>query len=258
MSTAKLKLVRKLAMKKFRAETGLFIAEGLRLCEVALNHAEIEFGFYTENFLKTARATELINELKKVTTIEKISDAEFSKLSDTETPQGILLAVRQNLSTLEKVTGKFLIVVLDGVKDPGNVGTILRTAEAFGCGVIILDGAVDVFNAKVVRSSMGAIFTLPITKLSREKFLASMKENGVEVTAAVLDDSAEKYFCHDFTKKSAVVFGSEAAGVSTEIFCATKKIFIPMTGAAESLNVATAAGIIISEAIRQVSCYEKK
>ena len=253
MSTAKLKLVRKLAMKKFRAETGLFIAEGLRLCEVALNHAKIEFGFYTENFLKTARATKLIANLEKVTTLEKISDAEFSKLSDTETPQGILLAVRQILSTLEKVTEKFLIVALDGVKDPGNVGTILRTAEAFGCGVIILDGAVDVFNSKVVRSSMGAIFTLPIAKLSREDFLKSMKKFGVEVTATVLDETAEKYFYHDFTKKSAVVFGNESEGVSAEIFNASKKIFIPMSGTAESLNVATAAGIIIAESVRQLS-----
>ena len=147
----------------------------------------------------------------------------------------------------------FLIVALDGVKDPGNVGTILRTAEAFGCGVVMLDEAADIFNSKVVRSSMGAIFTLPIAKLSRENFLASMKNFGVEVTATVLDDTAKKYFYHDFTKKSAVVFGSEAEGVSAEIFSASKKIFIPMSGTAESLNVATAAGIIIAESARQLS-----
>lgn len=253
MSTAKIKLIRKLSMKKYRAETGLFVAEGLRLCEQALNHAEIEFGLYTKTFLKTGRHVELLTALEKVATLIEISPAEFEKLSDTETPQGILLAVRQNLATIDEVAKNFLIVALDGVKDPGNVGTILRTAEAFNCGVAMLDDAADIFNSKVVRSSMGAIFTLPIAKLSRENFLASMKKFGIEVTAAVLDDTAEKYFCHDFTKKSAVVFGSEAEGVSPEIFNASKKIFIPMSGTAESLNVATAAGIIIAESVRQLS-----
>ncbi|MBQ7629019.1 MAG: RNA methyltransferase [Selenomonadaceae bacterium] len=251
--SARLKLVRKLSMKKYREESGLFIAEGLRLCEMALNCAEIEFGFYSENFLQTARQVELIAKLEKVTRLEKISESEFAKISDTETPQGILLAIRQRLSTPQEVVAKNLIIVLDGVRDPGNVGTILRTAEAFGCGIILLDGAADIFNAKAVRASMGAIFTITAAKMSRENFLALMTENNFEITAAVLDDAAEKYFCHDFTKKSAIVFGNEAEGVSAEIFNAAKKIFIPMSGAAESLNVATAAAVIISEAIRQNS-----
>ena len=251
--SARLKLVRKLSMKKYREESGLFIAEGLRLCEMALNCAEIEFGFYSENFLQTARQVELIAKLEKVTRLEKISESEFAKISDTETPQGILLAIRQRLSTPQEVVAKNLIIVLDGVRDPGNVGTILRTAEAFGCGIILLDGAADIFNAKAIRASMGAIFTITAAKMSRENFLSLMTENNFEITAAVLDDAAEKYFCHDFTKKSAVVFGNEAEGVSAEIFNAAKKIFIPMSGAAESLNVSTAAAIIVSEAIRQNS-----
>ena len=253
MSNAKIKLVRKLSMKKYRDEFKLFIAEGLRLCEMAVTCASVEFGFYTENFLKTARAVELITKLEKITRLEKISEVNFSKISDTETPQGILLVVRQNLSMPLEVVKKNFIVVLDGVKDPGNVGTILRTAEAFDCGIILLDGAADIFNAKVVRSSMGAIFNLTAAKMSRENFLELMKSSNFEITAAVLDDTAEKYFCQDFNKKSAIVFGSEAEGVSAEIFNAAKKIFIPRSGAAESLNVATAAGIIISEAVRQNS-----
>ena len=251
--SAKLKLVRKLSMKKYRDEFKLFVAEGLRLCEPALNCAEFEFGFYTENFLKTARQVDLIAKLEKVTRLEKISESDFAKISDTEKPQGLLLVVRQRLSTPQEILSKNILVVLDGVKDPGNVGTILRTAEAFGCGIILLEGAADIFNPKVVRSSMGAIFTMTASKMSRENFLSLMKLNDFEITAAVLDDAAEKYFCHDFTKKSAIVFGNEAEGVSAEIFNAAQKIFIPMSGAAESLNVATAAAIIISEAIRQSS-----
>lgn len=255
MSSAKLKLVRKLAQKKYREEFGLFVAEGMRFCEMALDCAEIEFGFYTENFLKSARQVELIARLEKITSLEKISAEDFQKVCDTETPQGILLVVRQKISAPQDLEKKSLVVILDGVRDPGNAGTILRTAEAFDCGIIFLDGAAEIFNPKVVRSSMGAIFHAAVTKMSCENFLSWANSNDFAITAAVLDDTAEKYFCHDFTKKTAVVFGSEAAGVSAKIFDAAKKIFIPMRGTAESLNVATAAGIIISEAARQTAIY---
>ena len=172
----------------------------------------------------------------------------MEKLSDTQTPQGILLVVRQKFSTLEEVTAKKIIVALDGVQDPGNVGTILRTAAAFDCGVIMLEGSAEIFNPKVVRSSMGAIFHLPIIKLSREEFL---NMRGVEILAAAVDNSAEIYYRHDFSGKVAIVFGSEANGVSKKILDVAQKIFIPMNGHAESLNVAISTAIILSEAVRQ-------
>ena len=241
MSNAK--LVRKLAQKKFRNELKLFVAEGLRLCE-EVPPALIEFGFYTREFLSEERARLLVNRLKN---LEEISASTMEKISDTQTPQGILLVVRQRLSTLEEVLGKKIIVTLDGVQDPGNVGTILRTAAAFDCGVILLDGSAEIFNPKVVRSSMGAIFYTPITTMSRADFLRL----NVEILAAAVDTSAEIYWRHNFAQQSAIVFGSEALGVSKEILDAARKIFIPMTGHAESLNVATSAAIILSEAVRQ-------
>ena len=236
-----LKLVRKLAQKKFRNELKLFVAEGLRLCE-EVPPAQIEFGFYTREFLSEERARNLVTRLKD---LEEVSASTMEKISDTQTPQGILLVVRQKLSTLEEVLAKKIIAVSDGVQDPGNVGTILRTAAAFDCGVILLEGSAEIFNPKVVRSSMGAIFYLPIAKMTREEFL---NLRGVEILAAAVDDSAEIYFRHDFNKNVAIVFGSEAAGVSKEILAVAKKIFIPMSGRAESLNVATAAAIILAEA----------
>lgn len=254
LPTKFLKIAKKLQMKKYRQEFGLFVAEGLRLCEMALDSAEIEFGFFTEEFLKNERAAQLIEKLQAVTKLYKISADTFDKISDTQTPQGILLAIRQNLSTPEEVAKKSsVIIILDGVQDPGNVGTILRTAEAFDCGVILLEGSADIYNSKVVRASMGAIFSLKATLMTRQEFLDLMKAKKFEISAAVLDDSAEIYFKHKFKKKSAIVFGSEANGISEEISAAAKKIFIPMTGTAESLNVSTAAGIIISEIIRQRS-----
>ena len=240
------KLVRKLAQKKYRNELKLFVAEGLRLCE-EVPPAQIEFGFYTREFLSDERARRLVGRLKN---LEEISTATMEKLSDTQTPQGILLVVRQKFSTLEEVAAKKIIGALDGVQDPGNVGTILRTAAAFDCGLILLEGSAEIFNPKVVRSSMGAIFYLPFAVIGREEFLRAMSSR--EILAAAIDDSAEIYYCHDFGKSSvAIVFGSEANGVSKEILDAAPKIFIPMNGHAESLNVATSAAIIISEAVRQ-------
>lgn len=241
-----IKLVRKLAQKKYRNELKLFVAEGLRLCE-EVPPALIEFGFYTREFLSDGRSAALVRRLKN---LEEISSATLEKLSDTRTPQGILLVVRQKFSTLEEVAAKKIVVALDGVQDPGNVGTILRTAAAFDCGIILLDGSAEIFNPKVVRSSMGAIFYLPFVTTSREEFLRAMTSR--EILAAAVDDSAEIYYRHDFEKNSvAIVFGSEANGVSKKILDAAQKIFIPMNGHAESLNVATSAAIILSEIVRQ-------
>lgn len=240
------KLVRKLEQKKYRNEFKLFVAEGLRLCE-EVPPAQIEFGFYTREFLSEERGRILVERLK---TLEEISPSTMEKISDTQTPQGILLVVRQKFSTLEEVAAKKIIVALDGVQDPGNVGTILRTAAAFDCGVILLEGSAEIFNPKVVRSSMGAIFYLPVMPMSRADFLRAMSSR--EILAAAVDDSAEIYYRHDFKKNSvAIVFGSESNGVSKKILDAARKIFIPMRGHAESLNVATSAAIILSEVIRQ-------
>ena len=253
LPTKYLKIAKKLQMKKYRQEFNFFVADGLRLCEMALSSTKIEFGFFTEEFLKNERAEELVKKLQVLTKLYKIPSDTFDKISDTQTPQGILLVLRQNLSTPEDVAKKSPIIVLDGVQDPGNVGTILRTAEAFDCAVILLEGSADIYNSKVVRSSMGAIFSLPVALMTREEFLTFAQIKKFEVSATVLDPSAEIYFKHKFKKKSAIVFGSEANGVSEEVSDSAKKIFIPMQGTAESLNVSTAAGIIISEIVRQRS-----
>lgn len=251
LPSAKIKLAKKLQMKKYRQEYNLFVAEGMRLCEMAASCADIEFGFYTNAFLKTERAAELVKNLQSVTEMFEIPSATFDKICDTQTPQGILVVARQKLFSVDEILNKPLIIALDGVQDPGNVGTILRTASAFNCGVILLGDSADIFNSKVVRATMGAIFSVPTRYFSRREFLQVMKTANFEISAAVLDDSAKIYFEHDFNKKSAIVLGSEADGVSKEILKSAKKIFIPMPGNAESLNVSSAGAILISEAVRQ-------
>lgn len=251
LPSARIKLARKLQMKKYRQEYNLFVAEGMRLCEVAASCADIEFGFYTSAFLKSERAAELVKNLRTVTEMHEIPSATFDKICDTQTPQGILVVARQKLFSADEILNKPLIIALDGVQDPGNVGTILRTAGAFNCGVILLGESADIFNSKVVRATMGAIFSVPTRYFSRREFLQVMKMANFEISAAVLDESAKIYFEHDFNKKSVIVLGSEADGVSKEIAKAAEKIFIPMPGNAESLNVSSAGAILISEAVRQ-------
>ena len=253
-SNPKLKLAKKLSAKKYREESGLFVAEGLRLCEEAVETSEIEFGFYTGEFLKNERAENLIARLDKKIPLYEISPTDFSRTVDTETPQGIALVVRQKIFAPEEVAGKNLLIALDGVREPGNVGTIFRTANAFDCGVIVLEKTSDIFNPKTVRASMGAIFRLPVARMTHREFLKLMREKNFQVTATAPDSSAKIYFKRDFTGKNAIVFGNEAAGVSDEIFRAAEKIYIPMPGRAESLNVSAAAAIIISEVVRQRMC----
>ena len=181
-SNPKLKLAKKLSAKKYREESGLFVAEGLRLCEEAVGTSEIEFGFYTGEFLKNERAENLIARLDKKIPLYEISPTDFSRTVDTETPQGIALVVRQKIFAPEEVAGKNLLIALDGVREPGNVGTIFRTANAFDCGVIVLEKTSDIFNPKTVRASMGAIFRLPVARMTHREFLKLMREKKFQVT----------------------------------------------------------------------------
>ena len=214
----KIKLINKLKMKKYRDEFGLFIVEGRRLCDEAQQSgAEIIFTI----------------------TAEEIGEREFKKLSEVETPQGILMVVKRQ--TVKPIDRKGLILVLDGLQEPGNVGGIIRTAAAVGCRhLITLDNTVDPFNPKAVRSSMGGIFKLNVVSMTRAEILSS----GLPLTAAALDGVPYDRF--EFDEPTALVMGSEARGVAQSIMQSARRISIPMV-AMESLNVNVAAGILMYE-----------
>lgn len=144
-------------------------------------------------------------------------------------------------------------VVLDGVQDPGNAGTIIRTADAAGAsGVILTKGSVDIYDEKTVRATMGSLFHLPVVSgVSAEELTAWAKERGLQLYAAALDVAARPHFSCDFTKPTAIVFGNEGNGVSTELLAQAETVYIPMYGTAESLNVGTSAAIVLYEAVRQ-------
>ncbi len=180
-----------------------------------------------------------------------VKDELFSALCDTKTPQGIIAVIRKS-DTNEFIPKKNFYVYCDNIQDPGNLGTIIRTADAAGFGGVLLSpDCVDVYNPKVVRSSMGSFFNIPkITDYSYDKLFA-LKENGFRLLCGALTEDAVAYTEADLTPPAVIVIGNEGNGVSADILRECQHIIIPIYGKAESLNAAVAAAIIMYEAKRR-------
>lgn len=248
-----------LKQRKFRSEYGAFIAEGTRNVEMALaSEMTIEYCLYTEEFPQNERNTRLIKKLLEKCPCHEISQALFAKVSDTKTPQGILIVLKKNDLSLKNLTLPknipLTIAVFDGLQDPGNAGTILRTADSMGAfAVIALKGTVDMFSPKVVRATMGSIFYLPvIERVEPEELSAFCAQNELVLLAAMVDKKAKPIVNIDFKRRCAIVLGNEGNGISPQVqSLAKEKFFIPMHGRAESLNAASAAAMTFYEAARQ-------
>lgn len=231
----------KLNQKKYRAEFGMFIVEGERSVKEALASSyEIEKIIMTESFYD-AHGESFGDSLSIVTT-EKI----FSTISDTKTPQGILAIVKTPDS---KTLSGNRYIYCDCVQDPGNAGTIIRSADAFGFdGVIFSEGSVDVFSPKVIRASMGSVFHIAVMEQTPFEFLQTAKSEQYFITASAL--YGESVHIEKMKKKEKQIFvvGNEGNGVSEEILnLADEIVHIPMCGMAESLNVGVAASILMYE-----------
>ncbi|SDG97041.1 RNA methyltransferase, TrmH family [Selenomonas sp. WCT3] len=253
----KVKLAASLHSRKHRDKEGLFIAEGIRLVEMAASSGwNIRYGFYTPELLKQPRGKDLCEALTKGgVSLYEVPAAVYQKASATDTPQGILVVAEQKKSRLEELPAAEnpIYVVLDGVQDPGNAGTIIRTADAVGAhGVILLKGSVDAFGDKVVRSTMGSLFHLPVcTDVDVKELQAFLTSQNLTLYATALDASAKPHFEQDFRQGCAVVFGNEGNGVSAKLLEQAVTTYIPMYGDAESLNVGVSAAVVLYEAIRQ-------
>lgn len=245
-----------------------FWLEGVRLVEMFFaSPSQKQFQpvqiFFTTEILKNPRVQTLFEKNFSSCACFEISSELYKKLSSEEqNPQGILLLVKkqndeQFFPKLPKNFQKnFRMVVLDGVQDPGNAGNILRTAEAFGMNhIVTLKGTINLFNQKVLRSAMGAHFFLEtiLENISAENFLAYLKKNSLPCFATALDPNAAPYFKIQFPQACAIIFGNEGNGISSQLLNepSLQKIFIPMSGHAESLNVASSAAILLSEMMRQ-------
>ena len=247
------------------AKEGLFTVEGLRLAEMAAaSDGRIRHALVTERAIAGERARILVDTLMEHSVPGAlVTEALFSSISETDTPQGILLVMERrkvaDLTSLHSVRDREeppLYIALDRVQDPGNVGTILRTADAVGAsGVILLHGSADIYSSKVVRATMGSIFHVPFALgVTAEELIHFAESEELAFLAAACDEGACTHFAADFRRPILIVFGNEANGVSEDILHATEHIYIPMRGCAESLNVSAAVTAVLYEAFRQ-RCY---
>ncbi len=247
-----IKQVNALKMKKERDKTNLFVIEGERIV------FEIPDSWYTEYIIVSESYSKSENiSFEKFSDIDVfcVPDELFIKISDTVSPQGILAVCRQKEFDFKEIIKKEnpFFVMLERVCDPGNLGTIIRTADAAGAdGVLLSKGCVDLYNNKVIRATMGSIFHLPIIcNLDFVEVCDELKQNNISMYAAHLKGNIFPYGL-ELTKGSAILIGNEANGLSDEISDrATKLVKIPMPGMAESMNASIAGSIFIYEVVRQ-------
>ncbi len=244
-----------LARKKERDRRGLFVVEGPKMFGEAPME-RIERVYLAQG--AAAQMYEKYGDRLSGLSCETVSDEVFVRMSDTKTPQGILCLVRQQHYNIEEILrenkGKrMLFIILEDIQDPGNLGTIFRTAEAAGAdGVIMSSWTADIYNPKTIRSTMGSVYRVPFFHVDQmEEAVRRLQKAGVAVYAAHLGGTAAYDAC-DYQKSTAFLIGNEAKGLREETAaCADARITIPMAGKVESLNAAVASSILLFEAARQ-------
>lgn len=248
-----IKNIRKLKEKKYRDISNEYIVEGIKLIEEAIEeNVKIKTIVVCEECLKdNCIEQRFLYQIAKYDCIY-VTEKIFSLLTDVVNPQGMLAVIEKEGSEDKISYEEDIIVVLDGIQDPGNLGTILRTVDSVGLSQIILSKtSVDAYNPKVVRSTMGAIFRVKIIEAENlVATLKNMKKHKFKVVATSLVGS-ESIYEMDYNKK-VIVIGNESKGVSKEIIeISDSKIKIPMLGKTESLNASIATGVILYEYVRR-------
>lgn len=248
-----IKNIRKLKEKKHRDISNEYIVEGIKLIEEAIEeNINIKKIIVCEECLKDSCIdSKLLYKIAKYDCVY-VSSKIFGLLTDVVNPQGMLAVIEKESSEDKIDYTEDMIVVLDGIQDPGNLGTILRTVDSVGLKQIVLSKtSVDAYNPKVVRSTMGAIFRVKIIEAENlTEALKNMKKHKFKIASTSLS-GAESIYEADFTKK-VIVIGNESKGVSKEILeISDSKIKIPMLGKTESLNASIATGVILYEYVRR-------
>lgn len=241
---------------KTRREEDLFVAEGLRMC-MEIPGERIKALYISESFSKHPECESLTSGVRQV---ETVTDEVFKSLSDTQSPQGILALVRQYHYSLDEVartkkeTGRpALVMVLERLQDPGNLGTIIRAGEGAGVTGILMDSSTaDIYNPKVIRSTMGSVLRMPFVYVENlRESLEYLKQKEIRLYAAHLKGE-NSYDKEDYTLDAGFLIGNEANGLSEETAAlADTYVRIPMEGCVESLNAAVAASVLMFEAARQ-------
>jgi RNA methyltransferase, TrmH family len=249
-SNKKLKILRALQQKKHRQLTGRFLVEGLRLCEEAMAGPAVIVEVLISAAPVSQRLIRLVRQMEtRGVPVHQVALQDLEKLCETETPQGVVAVIEKPKQGLPNWSefDEPLVVAIDQLQDPGNLGTLLRTADWFGVkSVLIGQNSVELYNPKVVRSTMGSIFRLRCYEgLEMTDSLRQLRHRGYRVTAAVVENGApiSPQKC-----KTVLLIGSEAEGLSMELLALADSCFtIPRLGSGESLNAAIAAGIALNE-----------
>lgn len=248
-----IKNIKKLKEKKYRDQENKFLVEGIKMVQEAIaENAKISKIVICEDCINDGTLKQdLLYEIAKKDCIY-VSEKVFQTITDVETPQGILAVIERENSEDGISYDEDVIVVLDGIQDPGNLGTILRTLDSVNLKQIILsEKTVDAYSPKVVRSTMGAIYRVNIIKSKNiVETLKKIKKHKYELIATSLQTQESIYDLE--YKNKAIIIGNEANGVSQEVLDITnRKVKIPMLGKTESLNAAVATGVILYEYVRR-------
>jgi len=254
----KVKYLRRLSNRNFREREGVFLVEGERFVEEALDSSfHLEMMVYSGKARESNRCLDLLERADNINVpCFELEQRLFQELADTVTPQGIMAVVRQcrsKLSDIKKTNNAWLLVIADGVQDPGNLGTIVRSADAAGAnGVILLKGTTDIYNQKALRATMGSVFHIPIVQnVTIKEVKEFIQEQGIKLIAGAPREGKAIFDCN-LADSCAILVGSEADGPQEETLSEVEEyINIPMPGQAESLNAAVSAGIMLYEVIRQ-------
>jgi TrmH family RNA methyltransferase len=247
------RLLRTLRQRRTREEEGLFLVEGVRAVEdLAASPLAVRFAVASSTLGDTPRGAAAAAALAvRGVAVHEVDERDFRDWADTETPQGILAVAaipRAELGAIPLAADPAVILVLDAVQDPGNFGTLVRTAEALGAaGVVALPGTVDPWNPKSVRGAMGASFRLPVVEAEWDALEPWLRERGLAIVASAVGAAPPAAL----PRRAALVLGNEGAGVSPDTLRrADLSLGIPLRGRAESLNVAAAGAILLHELLR--------
>jgi TrmH family RNA methyltransferase len=255
-SNARVKFLRKLHTRKERQKTGLFYLEGIRIVAEAIQQRRgLQEIVIAPELLNSEFALQLVNDEQTngVQVLEVSADV-FLSISGKEHPQGIAAVCKQRWETLENIYPKNgdLWIALDSVQDPGNLGTILRTADAVGaCGLILLDQSTDPYDPTAIRASMGAIFSQHLVQTDFDVFLSWIKKVGISVIGTS-GTSATDYQSIVYSSPLVLLMGSEREGLqSFHLEVCDEVVRIPMVGNSDSLNLSIATGVVLYEIFNQ-------
>lgn len=247
------RLLRTLRQRRAREEEGLFLAEGVRTIEdLVASPLAVRFVVAASTLGDTPRGRGLISGIEaRGIAVHQVDERGFRDWADTDTPQGVLAVAEippAGLAAIPLDADPAVVLVLDAVQDPGNFGTLVRTAEALGAaGVVALPGTVDPWNPKSVRAAMGSSFRLPVVEADWGALEPWLRERGVVTVASAVDAPPPE----SLPRRAALVLGNEGAGVSADTLRrADLTLGIPLRGRAESLNVAAAGAILLHELLR--------